>query len=150
MPSPFKDRIDQAIAEHGHMVFGIFPAEPTDPPPYAYTVGLVEAGWPELFVVGLQPQECAALIEAVIGHYRRNELKPRAGDLLTEIIPDYTLRIEATEHTPVLEDMTTQAHAHYDRPLTFCQVVWPDVESRFPDDPAFDPRLQHIQTWWRE
>jgi hypothetical protein len=101
-------------------------------PPWAYTVGLTEAGCPELVVTGMPPTEAGFLLNAVADHVMHAE-PPGPGEriqlasgLLIEIV-------EVTEPTAHL----LVATALYGPRIKALQVVHADYRGDWPWEPGY-------------
>lgn len=143
--SPDQQQIDQHMAiirqtilDHGWMVQGVF-STPDDPEPsFAYTIGLTEAGLPELLIAGnIKHAVMAQLLNSAGSLHVKNEIKP--GDVLDEIA-SMPLRVRAVKDTLPLQ----QAHNYYRDPqrvrgvVSALQLVWPDKAGAYPDQVFYD------------
>lgn len=102
-------------------------------PPFGYTVGLSEAGLPELLITGLRPERSMLLLNAVAGYMVR-EVTPAPGDIFT--FPDRSCAefVEVT-HPDVHMGW---AVAFRDGPIRGLQVVWLDADGHSPWCPDFN------------
>lgn len=103
------------------------------PSPYAYTVGLTDAGLPELLLTGLPPEISLRLLNAV-AHYMIHEREPAAGDTMS--LPDgwfgeFVAVTEPTAHLAIVVDLRGP---HF-RALQF---VWRDTHGHSPWCPDFN------------
>lgn len=101
--------------------------------PFAYTVGLHEAGLPELLATGLTPELAWRILNAV-ARYIAGEVIPAPGDLV---------RLSERWLFEVVE--VTQPDAHLNFAVALCgpevralQLVWADEHGRWPWAAEFD------------
>lgn len=141
-------RLRRLLAEHGWVVLG---SEPDDPRrAFAYTVGMTEAGLPELVTVGLPTPEAIQLLDAAVEVALRQEEGFTVGTVYPVVMP-------AGWETPLLigevhQDnypIATVARNYYtrrDEPLRFRlqQVLWADDAGRYPTERATftDPQIR--------
>jgi hypothetical protein len=122
------------IAQYGWMVQGVFPSHDTPPEKryeFCYTVGLADKGLPEFIEYGLNLES---------GKVTLNDLAKRAagGELfapgvLIEFQNDYHgMLIEADD----LSDLTL-ARYFYGEDIRAFQLVFEDLEHRWPNDPGY-------------
>jgi len=122
-----------------------YSAEEDDGPPFAYTVGLIGLGHPELLVFGLGPHDSQGLLNTV-GERIRN------GDVL---IPGQMLTFDEWGHLVIPEEVPNPgeivftANRFYQRPSQYSvpvlQLTYDDMTGRFPWEPEYSvPSLQPI------
>lgn len=108
---------------------------------WAYSIGRVLLGLPELIVVGMPSHQCGHLINHVADEWDRvlsGEL-----DSFVHLVP-LPERIVAT--TNYVRDACRLAREHgLLSELRVMQVVWPDRAGHFPWDPACDSATRHVQ-----
>lgn len=102
-------------------------------PPFAYTVGLSEAGLPELLVTGLPPERSMLLLNAT-ADYMVHRVEPLPGDTMT--FPDHA-SAEFVEVTHPDVHMGW-AVAFYNGPIRGLQIVWCDEDCHSPWCPDFN------------
>lgn len=124
----------RCIMEHGHQIIGVFPTEPGDPPPFAYTVGRTAKGRPELLITGPLPTLVAGtLLNDAAALDDETPLEP--GDVEGLLAGGYLMH--AVEADPVAGEMF-QAISFYDEAdVTALQLVWPDGDGAFPWDDGY-------------
>lgn len=142
------DRVDaylvrcrEIIKKYGWMVQGVFPTvnEPDDVP-FAYTVGLTDAGLPELTVSGLGPEQAMAILNTAAQQHCRQEFT--AGSLAEEIAANGVV-FRVIDAPDVVMGIGQRLYGG--RPLRALQIVWPDREGHFPGDPGWlHPGAQEI------
>lgn len=124
------------IKAHGWAVQGVFDND--DPAKnFAYTVGLTEAGLPELWVATLSPVQGGALLNATV-----KTVLERFADVVSEGELDVEWSVPVRLRGPVSaeEAEANAATALYPHPrvVSVMQVLWPDTEGRFPGDDGYD------------
>ncbi|MGB5112446.1 MAG: DUF4262 domain-containing protein [Mycobacterium sp.] len=102
-------------------------------PPFAYTIGLSEAGLPELLVTGLSPEQSMSLLN-VVAHYLVQEVVPVPGDTMT--FPKDP-SVEFVEVTAPDVHMGW-AVAFYGGPIRALQIAWRDAHGHSPWCPDFN------------
>jgi hypothetical protein len=109
------------------MVQGVFSTEADPGPNFAYTVGLTEAGLPELVITGLPHHDLAAeLLNTAARLHLADEI--RAGREVTEAA---TVALRAVDAPGTIAG---PAFALYGRRVRFVQLVWPDQGGAYPGD----------------
>lgn len=112
---------------------------------FAYTVGLSPAGFPEIITFGI-PMGIAQPILNELAQRMLNGVMLTAGDVLDNVIRDHPVTfIEVTDSTTHLT-MANRLFGWVDGPVWALQLVWPDLDSRFPWDTgyAIDPHVQPL------
>jgi hypothetical protein len=148
-------RIHGAIEKHGYFTMAVMSTPTT--PSWAYTIGFLERGHPELVVVGLSAESAHGFIsqawrDTVDGHpfepgrqHRRTWSKPGCVDLAFVMLDLPDLQWEFPS------DLTSALHTYYrSRGGYPCepavrQLVWPDLEGRLPWDEGFDETMRKYQ-----
>lgn len=129
-------QLRQIIAEHGWAVQTVH-GDLVDPS-FSYTVGLTDAGLPELIIIGL-PERASGLI--------LNQLARRS--LEAELVVGQRYELPNADHTleyligPVSPTNVRQrlkiAAVLYDRHrISALQVIWPSKEGLFPGDEGWN------------
>lgn len=96
--------------------------------PFAYTVGLTEAGLPELVVTGLTDQRSARLLNGVGAHYLHVDPVPEHGDRI-RLTDSVLLEVVALPHP---DAHLFVARNVYGDVLRAQQLVWHDDRGRWP------------------
>ena len=95
--------------------------------PFSYTIGLHEAGLPELLVTGALPELASRLLNTVAWYIVR-EVVPEPGHLIA--MPDRSLlEVVEVEHPDAHLNF---AVAFYGPELRALQLVWADERGRWP------------------
>lgn len=95
--------------------------------PFAYTIGLTKAGFPELLVTGLPPLKALRILNSV-ADYMVHEVEPAPGDTITLPGDWFAEFVKVTEPTAHL----TFAEALCGPDIRALQVVWTDREGHSP------------------
>ena len=133
-----KERISRDIERDGWSTIGVFAAPGDEPPapPFSYSVGFREHGQPEIIVMGIPPDYAHQII-ANIFHLVKNGLELHDGLRLSEGLDDnYEVEFRAlpADGTPL-----NMAKVYYEvDELPALQLVWPDVDRRFPGEEGCD------------
>jgi hypothetical protein len=149
---PQKDARDQAfihgIIEHGHMVLCVADAvdEPTEGPPFAYSVGAFESyGAPEVIVSGLGADLMHFMINEFMRAWKTIE-KPTLGVRLSGYVEGFdVICVEASKDA--LRTHATHADWYNQRrPLPLWQMVWSGAATgEFPWEAEADDSLLELQ-----
>ena len=108
---------------------------------WAYSIGRVLRGLPELIVVGMPSHQCGHLINHVADHWDRvisGEL-----DDSVHLVP-LPERVVATTNYVRDAGRFSREHGLLSE-LRVMQVVWPDHAGHFPWDLACDSSVRHVQ-----
>ncbi len=132
-------RVDQELADVARTIrrFGHAIEFVAGRPSFAYTVGLVGFGHPELLVFGLDRDTAAAVLNRTCAQIRAGR----------DLIPGEELELDGWSHRIVVEDVPDAtrilllANRFYDRPpgspVAAVQLTYDDRRGRFPWDPGY-------------
>ena len=149
------DRVDRKVLHdietHGWSDMSIFPVESHPGMPWNYTVGVVESyQHPELCIVGMDHIQAHTILGSAIDLIKDGaKLEPNT--YVDRIIERFPMAVVEVEDI-----------LNHDYPLSMCsrlfglepanQLVWPDMEGRFPWHEDFDERYREQQpllgTWF--
>lgn len=119
------------IREFGWMVQGVFPTEQDQGVCFGYTIGLTEAGLPELLISGnLSPEALKSILNLAAQRHIRDEIQP--GEELTGLANTSLRVLTCRPDAPV-----QQARNLYGKRVRVLQLIWPDKQGRFPDEEGF-------------
>lgn len=140
---PYLERVRRTVAARGWVVQGVT-AEAGDDVPFAYTVGMIPAGLPELVLSGLPMEVLHELINIAADAHLGQELT--AGGT-AEGLASVPLRVIACDPgAPV-----GVARALYGPAVTAVQLVWPDRDGAFPGEPGWRTAARQDlfgTPWW--
>ena len=116
-----------------------------DKPDFSYSIG-VEATlrMPEVMVVGLRPE----LSQSIINDYYR---RARAGEVVgngasvADLIDRFDCRMVAVDVARFADAFGWARWLYQDKPFRMLQIVYPDLDGRWPDDPSVNPALLRQQ-----
>lgn len=144
--SAYQAKARELIAEHGVFLQGVFPNPGEVGPTFVYTVGLHEAGHPEIIEFGLPYKVAGPILNDLAAQIRAGKVFWPYLEYL-EVVADYPVIFipvdDSSEHL-------TLANAFYGRPgagpIPALQMVFPDMAGRFPweEDYDLDPRTQPL------
>lgn len=130
-----QDMLD-TIHLHGLSLTGVVDAEP----PFVYSAGRTLQNLPELFMVGYaEIPQFAGIINNVHEAQTTEGLHVHDGDVLDGFLGrGYQLAVRRAD--PVKAEMNATLHLFRDSGLEVqaFQLVWPDIEGRFPWDDGWD------------
>ncbi|HEY1292876.1 MAG TPA: DUF4262 domain-containing protein [Chloroflexota bacterium] len=144
--SKIRARVEDDIRRTGWHVTGVFPSEDGGVPTYfVYTAGL----WgtlqhPELIVFGLRPEVAHGIFSGVRERILKGE-RFEDGQFADRVVRNYRVYFHRVRND---DDMypTTSATAYYGhRDYEVLQIVLPDMQDRFPWDPACDEKMRLTQ-----
>ena len=140
-------KTQQAIAEHGCLVMGIFPTEASElQVPFAYSIGLpiTFPGAAELLIIGLDPDTSQQMINTIVALMKEGK-RFSDGDEASGIIQRLPLafRTVARRHYDAYMGKAIEYHDGSNWPLL--QVIWPDTKGRFPWQAGFEERFREKQ-----
>lgn len=124
----------QRIDQHGAVVQHVLPAFGGDLG-YSYTLGLTDAGLPELWIGGLRPSRSEALLlDAARMALEEGGIAP--GELRLAWSTPFRVRgpVAVEEAAPFVAQQVWP-HPYV---VSVMQVCWPDTAGRFPDDDGYD------------
>lgn len=133
------EQLGRLVAEHGWAIQGVM-----SNPPYSYTVGLADAGLPEVVVMGLDPRTSQVVLNDVARNLKNGELvlsEERDFDEVFRSFPARFRRLSAQEAAAALKVATTY---HGSVPQAW-QLVWPDPHGFFPGDSEVDETFVAMQ-----
>lgn len=149
---PANQDILDNIAVHGwHCALVASRVEDAVQTTFAYSVGLETTfGWPELICFGLRLELLPVILSGAVEEIRDNDLKPKAGLLLREVMRDYPCRLDpfplAAHRDHLGRAIWLAEHQGRDPYKIRClQLVWPDRQGRFPDDEACNAEVRALQ-----
>lgn len=102
-------------------------------PPFAYTIGLADAGLPELLITGLPPERSMCLLNAT-AHYMVHEVEPVPGDTMS--FGDGSVAEFVEVSAPDVH--MGWAVAYHGGPVRGMQVAWRDDDGHSPWCPDFN------------
>jgi hypothetical protein len=129
--SAYLDRMRGIVAEHGHAVQQVAPDEGLG---WSYTIGLHAAGLPELIIMGgLALDGQRRTLNGLAERMRAGESLP-IGERDPTVLKGFDVTyVEVADTTT--EDFAIALRLQSD--FRALQVVWPDLENRFPWDPGY-------------
>ena len=128
---------EKVIAQDGYAIEGVFHDERRDC--YAYTVGCID----ELVIVGLRPEQAAAILRVVIDRIKLSPAPPSHGDIREDVVAHNRVKFVACP-TDAPAFPLTMARLHRanpedsGRPFRAFQVLWPDEDGRLPGEQGYD------------
>lgn len=120
----YLDLVRAQIKEHGWIILGVFPVDKDDLG-FAYTVGLTEAGLPELVLSGAWNEQAQQLLNIAGEQHCRTEIK--AGDTVEDIANVPFRAIDAP-----LAEVNTARRLYGESRVRAVQLVWPDENGLWP------------------
>lgn len=119
--------------------------------PYSYSAGMSGHLLPDLLMMGLPPDTSHHLINTIAQRLMSGELVAADGLIVTEVA-NMPLRLKSLPAAGVshimlsaLRHAALNSKRNPDFTPQFMQVVYPDREGRFPDNPDCDPLICSVQ-----
>lgn len=123
--------MEETIAKNGYFIQSVH--GDGDRTGWSYTIGLEDEGPGELLVTGMHHGRAHRIITDLIEKVRSGSLSwPEHGTTLTDVLPDYELRVVRVEVSAECEDYLLGAVrrrerlGRNDKPLLAFQLVWED------------------------
>jgi hypothetical protein len=116
---------------------------------YSYTVGLSKSlKWPEFICFGRVIDEASEMLRLTIVECWEEQIAPHDGLRLKKIVRNFPAKL--VQNDPVLKNYLGFADWYAEevklpKPERL-QLVWPDPNGLFPDDPSCDPAVRTAQT----
>ena len=148
----FEKNIIDHVDSVGWSVIKVAPESGGDDPDewFAYTIGLSKTfGWPELICFGLDLADMHQILNQAVEECRRRDISPTLGTELIDVLKGFPARLTEGDHI---------SERYFGYALWFArqygetvnlrrlQLVWPDAEGRFPDDPDCEVGVRLLQT----
>jgi hypothetical protein len=150
MVNAAEQRILDDISRIGWHVTCVGPAVDSDDPEewFAYTVGLSKTfGWPELLCFGLDLDLMGLLLNDAVDECRARDVAPSAGLVLNDVLEGFPARLEMPQ--PMADHYVNAARwlaRHEGLSFSVLQLLWPDKNGCFPDEPGCSPGAIRMQT----
>jgi hypothetical protein len=151
MLDAFEQRIVDAVEEHGWFALSVAPRTNSDDPEewFTYTIGLPKSrGWPELICFGLAAQTAHSILTDAIAECDAKKINPSAGLLLSNTLDGFDALLADGAKIPDHYFGTATWFADYaatKAPPDRLQLLWPDKNGRFPNDPECDEAIRDCQ-----
>lgn len=150
MSDDLGQQIIDAVEKRGWYVVNVLPAEDGSDGDErcSYTIGLGKSlHWPELICFGRVADEAFEMLRLTIAECWERQITPHDGLLLRKVLQRFPVKVASNaalgNYLGLAEWYAEQAGlAKPDR----LQLLWPDDQGRFPDDPDCDPEIRAIQT----
>ncbi len=148
---PYEKSIIDNVERVGWHVTCVGPAADSDYPDewFAYTVGLSKTfEWPELICFGLDLNVLASLLNDAVDECRRRNVAPAPDLLLSEVIEGFPAKLVPNESIPpqYLNSARWFAKQVGLPPPSVLQMLWPDANGIFPDQPGCSEGVVRSQT----
>ncbi len=132
-------RLMGLIAQHGWAIQGVM-----SNPPYSYTVGLADAGLPEVVVMGLDPRTSQVVLNEVARNLKSGALELVENSNFDEVFRSFPARFRKMDSVETADALKVAARIHGAVPLAW-QLIWPDPHGFFPGDPEVDETFVAMQ-----
>lgn len=140
-PEAFMEKLEQNIREYGVAILGTSTDIAGRGVSMTYTIGLADAGLPEIVTFGLPMHVAQVLLNQAAVMLREGKLRL---DAAVEELGNLPLVFKnAPAHSVV--DFIVQANNRAGRNLPALQMFWPDQAGHFPWDKGFDKRFKGMQ-----
>ncbi len=155
-PAPASARavLAEQIEAHGYRVCLVTDAEEDDESPegdeerepdFAYTIGLTRSfGQPEVIVFGLPLGVMRSMLQA-LGEATRSGLPLTAGSVRGDVLEGYDVRLAPVDPSCFGEYLGQAVRYYAGEPFDALQLLWPDRDGSFPDEPSASPSLRAAQ-----
>ena len=131
----FIRRMEQRIDRQGWAVLTVLPTDDSPHVPFAYTIGLTAHSCAELIITGLHPDVSQHLLNDLAKRGVERAQRFTAGQRLSDLLAGYDAVLVDGPATGALRPAA--AYVRYGKDcVSLQQVVWPDVQGRFPWEPG--------------
>jgi hypothetical protein len=140
--SKVRQSMDEMIASHGWALQAVFDPEGKDPS-FVYTVGLAAKNQPELIVFGMDGKVGGSLLNTLGRRITTEGVPALDTDIPDMLEGGYPLRLIEAPRSETDQYMfaTKARYPGY----TALQLVWTDMNRRWPWEIGFDPKLVGFQ-----
>lgn len=148
---PAEQKLVDDVAKYGwHIVMVSSKVGEPELPPFAFTIGLEATfDWPELLVYGLGTDILAAVLNSAVGELKERQTRPVAGLVLRDVLEGFECRLAPMaerHHREHLGFAYWFARHRGAKPELRClQLLWPDRNGRFPDEPECGVGVKELQ-----
>lgn len=130
------------IERYGLHVLHVLPED--DRPNFSYSIGIeATLKMPEAIVIGLRPEVAQYMINEFYRKAKAGE-NVGAGALVADLIDGFECRMSPVDATRFRAAFGWASWLHGGKPFRVLQIVYPDLDGRWPEDPEVDPAL-HLQ-----
>lgn len=140
------ERIDALVAEYGLAVVSVFPDMERGLPPMSYSVGMADAGLPELVMTGIEARGSMVIINTIAAELRQRGADPAEGELLSDgiIAGGFQARFRQLSQAEIAANLfaaSARAEAYDLPPIRAFQIVYQDESHRWPEDRGYSHRM---------
>ena len=147
---------EQRIIEHvdrvGWSIMKVAPRANSDDPQewFAYTIGLPKTfGWPEVICFGLSLDLMGALLNDLVAECKERGIQPTADLTLSNIIKNAEVKLVDAASVPLSYLNSARwfsEHTGAGGAVARLQMLWPDKNGVFPDEPDCEQDVRDAQT----
>lgn len=124
------------IEKHGWSDMSIFPVEGHEGLPFNYTVGFARVNQPELLIMGMDHRQMHGILGSAY-EQMKDGVRFRAGEYFHGVLIEHRVAfVEIADPVDTEYPMTMTRRLMGD--FTALQLVWPDMNDRFPWHVGFD------------
>ena len=150
MLSELELQIADGVQKNGWYLVNYAPTPGSNDPDevFTYTVGLNKsAGWPEIIVVGLQPNVAFKLLSDLLGACWEKKQRPVSGMTANGLVKNMPVKLVDFDRAEPRYFHFADWHARHSglAKSPRLQLLWPDQNGVLPNDPACDPEIRALQ-----
>jgi len=140
--SKLEKNMVEKIEKYGWFAISVAPKVDSDEPKewFTYTIGLPHTfGWPELICFGLDKDIAYDMLSDAIDECKTKEQTPVEGMIFTEVIEGWPAKLISGGQIPDNYFGSARWFARYigtKDPPERLQLLWPDKQGVFPDEPG--------------
>jgi hypothetical protein len=152
MLNPLEQKIVDDIERLGWSIMTVAPSADGDDPEewFAYTIGLQKSyDWPEIICFGLATEAMVTILNNAVDELRERAIAPDPGVELIKVVNSYPARLIENESIPFNYLGFANwfaAYAGMSEPPARLQLIWPDKNGYFPDDPCCSSEVRAVQS----
>lgn len=141
----FSAKFTRDIKAYGWTIVSVFADADHGVPSFSYTTGLSASGHGELLVLGLSSEVAHQILNTIAEKIINKQLSGVHMETIVGVA-NASLRLKTSGcEGELFVKYAAEFAAKNALPLSVFQVEYPDVNGRFPDDPACEPTITALQ-----
>ena len=144
-------RTIESVERNGWIINTVASNEPGSRERFAYTIGLMKTyGWPEMICFGLESDVATYVLNNTIRQCLRDSIVPKNDVTLDDVLEGYYIKLANVGSWDWDYIGWAQWYAGFcglsQEKFECLQLLWPDNEGYFPDDPKCQSDTRSLQT----
>jgi hypothetical protein len=139
-------RVHENVTTSGLSVQMVFPNEETNVPWLVYTIGMETHGLPNMLIFGIDGNSALHILNDIASMARAGKIQLKDGQIVSEAANMPVLISEPDQSKASMFGHMAQDYAEeHGRSTTFVQVIFPDKDGFYPNDPRCSPNIVMLQ-----